>query len=213
MMESAGIMDFNGHHSARLEGTGYFLINSGKSSRSSLSTADIVTIDFDGKLIDGTAAPPMEFPIHAEIYRQRPDVTAIAHTHPRWSTILSIAGVKISPVTMQAAVLGAIRYFPRIASINSRSLAEDMVAALGTHRIISLQSHGIVIAAANIIESFALAVYLEENAHRQFLASQIGTARALSPTEIDVISANLWKPSLLQKVWDYHLGKLRAPPR
>ena len=78
------------------------------------------------------------------------------------------------------------------------------------HLIITLQSHGAVVAAEGILEAFVLAVYLEETAHRQFLASQIGQLAVLTQAEIEVIGRNLWKPQLLQKVWDYHKGKITA---
>lgn len=210
MMERAQIIDFNGHFSARINGTENFLINSGASSRSSLTVEDIVTIDLDGKLVEGTAPPPMEFHIHAEIYRRRPDVHAVAHTHPVWSTVLSIAGHRLRPVIMQSAVLGEIRSFAKISSINTPALAGEMADALGNHRIVTLQSHGAVVAAEGILEAFVLAVYLEETAHRQFLASQIGQPTVLTQSEIEVIGRNLWKPHLLQKVWDYHKGKITA---
>ena len=73
-----------------------------------------------------------------------------------------------------------------------------------------LKSHGAVIAAEGILEAFVLAFYLEENAHRQYLAQQIGEPMVLSQEQVETISRNLWKPNLLQKVWAYHAGKLRA---
>ena len=85
---------------------------------------------------EGTATPPMEFHIHAEIYRRRPKVKAVAHAHPLWSTVLGMAGHAVKPVIMQAAVLGEIRHFPRIASINNRELAQGMADALGTDTIL-----------------------------------------------------------------------------
>jgi ribulose-5-phosphate 4-epimerase/fuculose-1-phosphate aldolase len=208
MLERAQIIDFNGHFSARIPGTGNILINSGNSSRSSLSVDDIIAIDLDGKLVEGATPPPMEFHIHAEIYRRRPEVNAVAHTHPQWSTVLSMAGKKLLPVIMQAAVLGEIADFPKIASINTRDLAREMADALGHRRAVMLKSHGAVTAGSTILEAFVLAVYLEETAHRQFLASQIGEPTVLTATEIETIGNNLWKPHLLQKVWDYHKGKL-----
>jgi ribulose-5-phosphate 4-epimerase/fuculose-1-phosphate aldolase len=208
MLERAGIIDFNGHVSSRA-GAGQMRINSGNSSRSALTAADIVTIDFDGRLVEGNMPPPMEFHIHAEIYRRRSDVQAVAHTHPKWSTVLSIAGQKIHPVIMQAAVLGEIKIFPKIASINSRALAAEMADALGDARLITLQSHGAVMVGENVTEAFIHAVYLEETAERQYLAAQLGPLVTLTPEEIAVIGKNLRKPQLFQKVWDYHKGKLR----
>jgi ribulose-5-phosphate 4-epimerase/fuculose-1-phosphate aldolase len=208
MMERAQVIDFNGHFSARIAGTNHMLINSGQSVRSALTTDDIVTIDMDGNLVEGDAVPPMEFHIHAEIYRRRADVNAVVHTHPLWSTLFSMVGQPVLPVIMQAAVLGKICQFPKTASINTRPLSQELADALGPHKVIMLKSHGSVIAAEGIIEAFVLGFYLEETAQRQHLATQLGSPTVLSPEQVEVIARNLWKPNLLKKVWDYHYGKL-----
>lgn len=208
MMERAQVIDFNGHFSVRSGDRRHMLINSGRSVRSALTVEDIVTIDFDGRLVEGEAPAPMEFHIHAEIYRRRPDVGSVVHTHPLWSTLLGMVGRPVLPVTMQAAVLGEIRDFPKTASINNRALAAELADALGGARIAMLKSHGAVVAAAGILEAFVLGVYLEENAQRQYLALQIGSPAVLAPDQVEAIGRNLWKPQLLQKVWDYHRAKL-----
>ena len=207
MLERAGVVDFNGHFSWRVTGQDRMLINSGASVRSALDVDDIVTIDFDGNLIDGDAVPPMEFHIHSEIYRKRPDVHSVVHTHPVWSTLFSMTGNVVRPVIMQASVLGEIQQFPKTASINERRLGQELAECLGAHRVAMLKSHGAVIAAEGILEAFVLAFYLEENAHRQYLAQQIGEPMVLSPEQVEKIGRNLWKPNLLRKVWDYHAGK------
>lgn len=213
MLERAEVMDFNGHFSARLPGTPHLLINSGKSVRSALTAEDIVTIDLDGNLVEGDAVPPMEFHIHAAIYRRRPDVQAVAHTHPLWSTLLSMVGQPVLPVIMQAAVMGEVRTFGKTASINTRVLGEELAEALGAHRVIALKSHGAVVAGGSVVEAFVLGTYLEETARRQYMALQIGQPKVLSADEVKVIGQNLWKPHLLQKVWDYHHAKLQNARR
>lgn len=208
MMERARIIDFNGHFSARLPGTDHMLINSGKSVRSALTAADIVTVDMDGNLVEGDAVPPMEFHIHAEIYRRRPDVNAVAHTHPLWSTLFTMAGKPILPVIMQAAVLGEIQYFPKTVSINNKALGGELAATLGQHRVAVLKSHGAVVAGEGVLETFVLGCYLEETAERQYLASRLAEPYVLTRQEVETIGRNLWKPNLLKKVWDYHHAKL-----
>lgn len=210
MMERAEVIDFNGHMSCRLPGTPHILINSGKSVRSALSPADIIAIDLDGKPVEGDVVPPMEFPLHTEIYRRRPDVNAVAHTHPLWSTLFSSTGQRVEPVTMQAAVMGPVQFFPKTASINQVPLAVELAQALGPHRVCMLRSHGAVAVGADIVETFVLAIYLEETARRQYLARALGTPYALTAAEMETIGANLRRPHLLQKVWDYHHAKLRA---
>lgn len=208
MMEQAQIIDFNGHFSARVPGTDYMLINSGKSVRSAMTVEDIVTIDMAGDLIEGSAVPPMEFHIHAAIYRRRPDVQSVVHSHPLWSTLLGMVDKPQLPVIMQAAVLGDIQYFPKIASINTKILGDALAESLGDNTVVMLKSHGAVIASEGILETFVQGVYLEENAQRQYMASQIGDPYVLDAEAIKVIRTNLWKPHLLRKVWDYHYAKI-----
>lgn len=208
MMERAEVIDFNGHMSCRLPGTRHILINSGKSVRSLLDADDIIEIDLDGKPIGTDVVPPMEFHLHSAIYRRRADVNAVAHTHPVWSTLFSMTGQKVEPVTMQAAVMGPVQTFAKTASINERGLAEELAEALGPHRVCMLKSHGAVTVGADIVEAFVLAIYLEETAKRQYLARAVGTPYVLSAAEVDKIGANLRKPHLLRKVWDYHRAKL-----
>ena len=209
MMERAEVIDFNGHMSCRLPGTGHILINSGKSVRSALTAADIIEIDLEGRPIGHDVVPPMEFPLHAAIYRARPDVNAVAHTHPVWSTLFSSVGEPVRPVTMQAAVMGPVQLFPKTASINNPELAAELARALGPHRVIMLRSHGAVSVGADIVEAFVFAIYLEETARRQYLARAIGTPYALDAGEVEKIGTNLRRPHLLRKVWDYHHAKLR----
>lgn len=208
MLERGGIIDFNGHISVRVPGTAHVLINSGASVRSAMTVDDIITIDMDGKQVGSDVVPPMEFHMHTEIYRVRPDVQAVVHAHPLWSTVLGMAGHRVRPVIMQAAVLGEVRHFEPIASVNTKALGEKLAATLGDGKVVTLQSHGAVAVGANLLEAFVLAVYLEETAQRQYLAMQAGTVRELTAEEIAVIGNNLWKPNLLQKVWDFHYAKL-----
>jgi L-fuculose-phosphate aldolase len=150
----------------------------------------------------------MEFHLHSAIYRKRPDVNAVAHTHPIWSTLFSMTGQPVQPVTMQAAVMGPVQTFAKTASINQRPLAEELAEALGAHRVCMLKSHGAVTVGGDIVEAFVLAIYLEETARRQYLARAIGTPYTLTAEEVERIGTNLRRPHLLRKVWDYHRAKL-----
>ena len=209
MLERDGIIDFNGHFSARLPDGRGLLINAADSVRSDIRENDFIEIDFMGRPHAGERTAPMEFHLHAQVYLARPDVNAVVHAHPRWSTVLTTAGHAWQPVTMQAAVLGDVPTFAQTASINSESLGKELAECLGPRKAALMHRHGCVAAAASISDAFVHAVYLEENAHRQYLALQIGTPEVLSADECERIGRNLSRPALLRKVWDYHLGRLR----
>ena len=208
MLEREQIIDFNGHFSARLPDGSGLLINAADSVRSRIREDDFIAIDFDGRTAAGSdRKPPMEFHLHAQIYLARPDVHAVVHTHPRWSTVLTSCGVAWAPVTMQAAVLGAVGTFAKTASINSAELGAEVARFLGPAKAALMHRHGAVSVAASVADAFVQAVYLEENAQRQHLALQIGTPQPLSSDECAVIGSNLSRPALLRKVWDYHVAK------
>ena len=101
MLERSDIIDYNGHASIRV-GDDRLLINIGSCQRASLTVADICTIDMEGNVIEGNGKPPLEFHLHAGVYRARPDVKAVVHAHPKWSTFLTMVGQSYSLCTRRA---------------------------------------------------------------------------------------------------------------
>ena len=207
MLERAGIIDHNGHCSARRD-AGTFYINSGASVRGALTVEDIVTVDMDGHLVEGSARPPLEFHIHSEVYRARPDVHSVMHTHPQWSTFLTMTGVKYQAVYAQGVLLGALPVMDSPLSVNTRPMGEKLAATLGAAPAALLKAHGAVTVGADIVEAFVLAAYLEENAYRQYMAMQIGEPYVFSEAEQQACREKLWSPGLFKKTWDHYNSKL-----
>lgn len=207
MLERAGIIDFNGHCSIRLGGNA-MAINSGRSVRSALKEEDIVAIDFDGNLLDGTDAPPMEFHLHAGMYRNRADVNAVVHAHPRYSRLFTMTGRKIEPVFPQGALLGDMPVFTDPMSINTKDRGDAVATMIGNGRAGLLPSHGAILVGADICEAFALTIYLEDNAKSQYEAEALGAPYVFSGKDLEICNKNLWNPKLFQKCWDYHAACL-----
>ena len=111
------------------------------------------------------------------------------------------------PATMQATVLGPVPVLMKAASINSVVLDLEVAESLDGAKAVLMRRRGDATVAASVSDAFGLAIYLEENAHWQYLGPQIGTPQALSEEECAVIGRNLSPPVLLQKVWAYHVGK------
>ncbi len=208
MLEVAGIIDYNGHGSVRT-GERSFLINSGASNRGAMDVGDLVEIDLDGKVLRGDEKPPMEYHIHAEIYRARPDVGAVIHAHPKWSTVLTIAGHKMKPVYAQGTLLGELPVFANPLSVNTRPVGEQLAATLGEGRGVLMRAHGATVVGSSLSEAFALAMYMEENAHRQYLAMQIGEVYEFTAEEQVACEKNLFKQRLFDKVWEYQRAMLK----
>jgi ribulose-5-phosphate 4-epimerase/fuculose-1-phosphate aldolase len=207
MLERAEIIDHSGHGSAR-RGRESFFINSGSSPRRTLTADDIVAVDLDGGLVEGNARPPLEFPLHAEIYRARADVQAIMHTHPRWSTLLTMVGADYKVVYGQGALLANVPVFGSPLSVTTREIGQRVAAVLDRGAAVLLKSHGAVVVGTNVVECFALTAYLEENASRQYLAMQIGAPYVFSDAEQQAFRERLATPALFRKTWDHYRSKL-----
>jgi ribulose-5-phosphate 4-epimerase/fuculose-1-phosphate aldolase len=208
MLESADIIDYNGHASILLDG-GHMLINIGSCQRSSLTTADICTIDMEGQVVDGAKGkPPLEFHLHAGVYRARPDVKAVVHAHPKWSTYLTMTGHDYLPVYAQGSLVYPVPVLDSPNSINNRRMADRLAATLGDRPAAMMKSHGAVTVGKDIVEAFVLANYMEENAHRQYMATQIGKPYAFDAQELALCREKLWSETLFKRCWDHFQAKL-----
>jgi len=207
MLAQSDIIDYNGHASIRV-GDDRLLINIGSCQRSQLKVGDICTIDMEGNVIEGAGKPPLEFHLHAGIYRARADVKAIVHAHPKWSTFLTMVGQSYQPVYAQGSLVYPMPVLDSPNSINNRAMADRLAATLGDRPAAMMKSHGAVTVGKDIVEAFVLANYLEENAYRQYMALQIGKPYGFSEKEIALCREKLWTESLFKRTWDHFRAKL-----
>ncbi len=208
MLEHSGIMDYNGHASVRA-GEDRMLINIGSCQRSQLTADDICTIDFEGTVQDGNnGKPPLEFHLHAGIYKVRPDVDAIIHCHPNWSTILSTAGVEYLPVYAQGSLVYPLPVLDSPDSINNLDMAKRLTDVLGDRPAALMKAHGAATTGKSIVDAFVLMNYLEDNAQRQYMSAQIGKPYAFSEEEIAMCREKLWNENLFKRTWDHFSAKL-----
>ncbi len=207
MLERSGIIDYNGHASIRV-GADRMLINIGTCQRCQLTADDICTIDFDGNIIDGNGKPPLEFHLHAGVYKARTDVGAVIHAHPNWSTILSTAGVDYLPVYAQGSLVYPLPVLDSPNSINNPDMAKRLTDVLGDRPAALMKAHGAATVGKTLVDAFVLMNYLEENAYRQYMAQQIGKPYAFSAEELALCREKLWTETLFKRTWDHFSAKL-----
>jgi ribulose-5-phosphate 4-epimerase/fuculose-1-phosphate aldolase len=207
MLEQSDIIDYNGHCSIRIDDN-RFLINMGSCQRSSLTVNDLCIVDLEANQLEGRAAAPRERHQHSGIYRVRPEVKAIVHAHPKWSTFLTMTGHEYKPVYAQGSLVYPVPLLDSPNSINNRPMADKLAAALGNRPAALMKSHGAVTVGRDIVEAFVLANYMEENSYRQYMALQIGKPYAFSDEEIALCREKLWNAGLFQRTWDHFRAKL-----
>ena len=115
MLAAEGHNDMSlGHLSLRDPGgRGFWLKRGNIGLEEVIGPGDFILLDFDGQVLDGTGLRHLEWPIHAEILRARPDVNVVAHTHPFHATVLSATTEQIRPYTNEGVWFadGALSHF------------------------------------------------------------------------------------------------------
>jgi ribulose-5-phosphate 4-epimerase/fuculose-1-phosphate aldolase len=210
VLHQQGLADYLGHSSARIPGTDRVIIKPKHSanvrSPASLGPGDMAVIDLDGNLIEGREQPPSERFIHTEIYRARPDVTAVVHTHQESSTVLGVIGADLLPVLHVPAVLtggGDIATWPCPLLVETPELGRQLADALGGHRLCHLQGHGIVSVAADLRVAVLAAIALEQLARANLTILQTGLRpRVIDPAELDRLAKQV---ASVGGRWAYYL--------
>lgn len=208
-----GLADYLGHCSARVRGTDRVVIKPKHSPRTrslgSLYAEDMVVIDLDGNLIDGDQKPPAECCIHTEIYRARPDVNAVVHTHQPSSTVLGAIGADLLPVLHIPSVLtagGSMGTWPCPLLVTTPELGRSLAEALADNTLCHLQGHGIVSVGGDIRTATIAAIALEQLAEVNLRILQTGRSpRVITPDELAQLSASA---ASIEGRWAYYLQLL-----
>lgn len=211
LLAAEGLMDMNGHLSARLSGTNHLLINSRRAGRSTVGPEDIVTVDLDGRPAGGDGEPPIETPIHTRIYAARPDVRCVAHLHPAVATAFTVADRPLVPVFQLGAIFPTqgLPVYDDPDLIRTNEDADAVARVLGSGRAALLRGHGAVVVADDIETCFTTAIWLEENAKQQLLASALGTPRPFPDEVVRRVRESLWHRPIVLKTWDHYVAKGR----
>ena len=145
----------------------------------------IVYMHLDGNH-DPAQRPSSEWRFHRDILKARPDVQAIVHAHPPYSTMLAIMGMEIPPVHYMVAVAGGdtIRCAP-YATFGTQELSEHAVRALEGRLACLLEHHGMIALGPSLPKAMWLAVEVETLARQYHGCLQIGTPPLLSKEEIE----------------------------
>ena len=103
----------SGNVSARLPNTEAFWITPSGLFKGGLKPQDLVKLDLNLNIIEGTNRPSIEAGLHAAIYKLRPDVNAIVHAHNPMATALATLGYELEPLSVEAELLvGQIKIIP-----------------------------------------------------------------------------------------------------
>lgn len=185
-----GLADYLGHASARVPGTDLFVVSPRGAMRGSLQSfraGDMVVMDIDGNMIDGSAPPPGEFYIHSEMYRRRPEVMGGIHNHQRMTLLFGLTRREIKPLQIAFArvVSRPVPVYDSPAMICNPERGREVAEAIGDHCVCHLRGHGLMAVGNSVEEAAMNAIHLEQQAYVNYMAEQMGDPTVLSADDID----------------------------
>lgn len=188
MISSALVVGTWGNISVRIADEDLIAITPSGVDYDKLISENIPIIDFEGNLIDGNMKPSIELPMHLEIYKKRPDIGAIVHTHSTYCTAMAIARKPI-PASCEdlIQIVGGNVRVSEYRLPGTDDLGKVAVEALDERNAVLLANHGLLAAGKNLKETIKIAFICEKSAHATLLAANIGGAIELSKEECDIM--------------------------
>lgn len=186
---------YSGNTSLRLEGSGddsLLLVTPTHHPYYRLQPDELVVVNLEGEPVLPAPMPPSsETRLHLEIYRQRPDVQAVAHTHSIYASVAAVIGRDIPPLIdeMLMTIGGPIKV-SKYAFPGTQELAEQANAALGDRNAALLRNHGAVGVGPDIWEALEVCDLVERLAQIFVLARNFGP-RAAAALPDDAIATEM----------------------
>ncbi len=185
-----------GHVSARIPGTDHVLIKAKGPDQEALEFAeakDVITIDVNGNLVeapDGLQAPN-ETIMHLAIYRSRPEVGSVIHSHPDWVVALTACDLPLMPIYggydppgMRMAADG-IPVHPSSATIVNDRLGEEFMQSMGENDVCLLRGHGMTTAGRTVEACTSRTLTVYELARMNYLAYAVGEPKPVPDADLE----------------------------
>lgn len=203
-----------GHVSIRVPGQpDHFFMKPHSVGLGEITDDNILTIDLEGDIVAGASRPHSERYIHSEIFRVRPDVAVVIHTHPIHVVAFSATTQKLRALSQGGAMFKD--RMPVFAAtmdlIRSQQAGAAVAAALGPHNVVLMRSHGIAMAAATVEQAVVMCIMLEEAARIQLLATAGGLDAWEFPDEdVAALRDKLMRPDQFTVNFNYLLRRAKS---
>lgn len=175
----------SGNVSVRDPESGLVLIKPSGVFYSELRPESYVVLDVQGKVIEGQLKPSSDTASHLYLYRHRPDLNAIVHTHSPYATAFAALGEPI-PVCLTAIAdeFGGPIPCSKFALIGTEDIGREILSHLSRSSAVLLKQHGVITVGKTGHDALRVAVIVEEVAKTVWLARQLGNVANLGVEEV-----------------------------
>jgi len=204
-----GLNESFGHLSARIPGQQKFLITT-RGALAFVQPSEIEEVDFEGRKLtkNSSQGAPNEVFLHADVYKARPEVMAIARTQSFWCEVFGIRMEPVKPVhVFGAMLLGETALFDEPTLGDVAHIGKQMVERLGDKNAILLRGNGNVVLGRSVEEAVVKAVFLDDTARLQYRAQALGErgVRYFTSYEVETHGTAHLRPDRIQRAWDNYL--------
>jgi L-ribulose-5-phosphate 4-epimerase len=175
-----------GNVSARDPKTGLVVIKASGIRYEEMRTQHMVVVDLDGKIVEGVYKPSSDLYSHLYIYKHRPDVNGVVHTHSVYATAFAAVNKPI-PVVLTAIAdeFGGPIPCGEFALIGDDAIGKVVLESIGKSPAVLLKNHGVFTIGKNAKAAVKAAVMTEDNAKTVWLAMQIGVPDEIPQDDVE----------------------------
>lgn len=185
MVTSGLVRAAQGNLSARDPESGLICITPSGMDYDLVTAEDIVVLDEQGVVIEGSHRPSVETPLHTLLLRRRDDIHCVMHTHSLYATAFGVIYEPLPMVLAESALcLGSAVPIAPYQMSGTPEFAEMIAETMGDANAIIWGNHGVLVVGPSLSATFSAAHALEDGAKVYALARQLGTPVPLPPDEV-----------------------------
>lgn len=196
-----------GHVTHRLPGTDSFWMKPAGMGLDEITPETLIRMDLDGQVLEGGFPRHVEYPIHTEVFRARPAVTCVIHTHPLYSIAFAATEQPLRAISHEGCMFtppNVPRFTLTPNLIVTQQLGEAVATTLGEGLACYLVNHGIVVAAETIELAVVAAINLERASQLQLLAAASSQHLHYTSDEECLQKRKMYHPEAIQNTWKYY---------
>jgi len=194
-----------GHVSARSSDGQHILMKPNGLGLEEVTPEDVLALDMEGTRLSGAGPVHLEYVLHTEIYKARPDIGAVVHTHPPYATAFGATDAKLELLNHDAVLFrDGLATFDDTAELIMRQDQGAAVAqALGDHRALVMRGHGVIVTGKSVPWATYAALTLERVLRIQSIARSLGTLQPMTREMADRVYPDKYRDDHVANYWAY----------
>ena len=172
---------------------------------------DVLTIDLESRKLAGRGSVHLEAVLHTAVYKARPDVGAVIHTHPPFSTAFGATDATLVLLNHDAVLFrDGLAYFDQTAELIVRpEQGAAVAAALAAKKVLVMRGHGVLVVGPTVPWAVYTALTLERVIEIQAIARTLGALEPMTPAMADKVYPDKYRDEYLETYWAYLIRRVR----